>query len=442
LILAAAAYLAILTVVVAGLGLLYRGARERLDEALGQRLLAVATTATYLVDGDAMLAWSLDPEPDADLIWLQSRLQRLREENDLAEVTLCDPLGTVIASAAGRLDWGETNVYWNADRAAVTQATEGFAATTRLYRVGELYQKSAHAPVLDSFGELAGVITVEGSADFFDALATLRGGAIATIAVVVVVLGLLGWLLLRVQFSLERARATLLRQENLAVMGRLTAGIAHEIRNPLGIIRGAGQHLQTVLRDRGIDDEVAGFIPEEVDRLDRILASYLSFGTDRAGERETVDLTALLRRTLRFAAEEIAGAGVTVEIVEPLAEATVLGDRRRLQQVVLNLLLNARDAMPDGGTVHVALREDGGAWQLTVIDEGEGLPDAVGERIFEPFWTSKPQGSGLGLAVSRRIAREHGGELALANRTDGRGCTATLTLPAARDGGANASHEE
>jgi len=423
-----AAYLGILAVVTAGLVLLYRGARERLDEALGQRLLAVASTAVYLVDGDELVAWAVDPEPDADLLWLTTRLEQIRSENDLAEITLCDPLGTVVISASGRLDWGDPNVFWDTDRAAVQLAQEGFAATTRLYRAGPLYQKSAHVPVRDSFGEQVGVLTVEGSADFFDALAALRQGAVATVAAVVVVLALLGAVLLRIQRALERARASLLRQENLAVMGRLTAGIAHEIRNPLGIIRGAGQHLQRVLRDHGIADEVVDFIPEEVDRLDRILAGYLAFGTDRTGAREHVDLTALVRRTVRFASDDLAASGVEVEILEPLPAAAVAGDPRRLQQVVLNLLLNARDAMPAGGTVHVALRAAAPGWQLTVIDAGDGLPPDAGERIFEPFWTSKPQGSGLGLAVSRRIAREHGGDLTLADRTDGRGCVATLTL--------------
>jgi signal transduction histidine kinase len=426
---AACAYLAIVAVVVAGLTLLYRGARDRLDEALGQRLLAIGTTAVHLVDGDAVPAWSVDPEPDTDLLWLTSRLERIRGENDLAEVSLSDSTGVVIVSAAGRLAWGEPNVFWNTDRAAVARAQVGEPAVSRLYRSGTLYQKSAHVPVRDSWGDLVGVLTVEGSADFFDALATLRQGAILTVVVVVVVLGLLGLLLLRIQHALERARTTLLQQENLAVMGRLTAGIAHEIRNPLGIIRGAGQHLQQLLRDREITDEVVDFIPEEVDRLDRILAGYLAFGSDSAGQQEAVDLTALVRRTVRFAGDDLATAGVAVEVLEPLPAATVVGDPRRLQQVVLNLLLNARDAMPDGGTVHVTLRAVDGAWQLTVVDGGEGLPAGAGERIFEPFWTSKAQGSGLGLAVSRRIAREHGGELALADRHDGRGCVATLTLP-------------
>jgi len=426
---AAGAYLGILVVVAGGLWLLYRAARQQLDEALGLRLQAIASTTVELIDGDALADWAIEASEPTDLIWLASRLDRIHRESDLAELTLCDPDGFVLASATARLGRGELNVYWDLDRAAVELAREGFPAVSRLYRAGPLYQKSAHAPVFDSRGEVAGVLTVDGNADFFGTLAAWRRGATATIASVLVFLALLGLLLYRSQRSLEAARATLLRQENLAAMGRMTAGIAHEIRNPLGIIRGAGEHLQRVLRDHGIDDETAAFIPDEVDRLDRILAGYLAFGTDSESEPEDLDLTVLARRTARLAAGELAHAAIAVDLAEPLPSCPVRGDPRRLQQVLLNLLWNARDAMPDGGRIAIRLATDGDRHRLSVVDTGRGLQDIDPERVFAPFWTTKDKGSGLGLAVSRRIARAHGGDLTVADRTDGRGCEATLSLP-------------
>ncbi len=338
--------------VAAGLVMLYQGARARLDEALGQRLLAVAGTAVYLIEGDRLAEWSFDPEPGTDLLWLGSRLEQIRRENDLAEVTLCDREGYVVFSATGRVARGQENVFWDVDRPAVELARGGEAAASRLYRSGALVQKSAHAPVLTSVGDVVGVLTVEGNADFFDALAALRRGAWITGGAVLVFLTLLGVLLARVNLSLERSRATLARQESLAAMGRMTAGIAHEIRNPLGIIRGAGEHLGRLLADRGIADEAATFIPEEVDRLDRILAGYLAFGADAPGEPEDLDLASVVRRTVRLVARDLA-----VDIAEPLPAAPCRGDPRRLQQVVLNLLLNARDAMPAGGRVTSRCRE-------------------------------------------------------------------------------------
>ena len=250
-------------------------------------------------------------------------------------------------------------------------------------------------------------------------------------AIVLLVLSLLGVVLQRIVAALERTRESARRQENLAAMGRMTAGIAHEIRNPLGIIRGAGQHLERVLADAGIADEVAGFIPEEVDRLDRILNGYLAFGADQPAAAEDFDVVACVRRGAHLVAAELRATGVTVEGPSDSGRCPVRGDPRRMQQVLLNLLLNARDAMPDGGRVRLEATPspDGARIVLTVTDEGTGLGGIDRHRLFEPFRTTKEKGSGLGLAISRRIVQDMGGTLDLRDRSDGRGAVAEITLP-------------
>ncbi len=427
-----AAYLAILASVAGALLWLYGASRDRLDAALGDRLLAAAAATATLVEGDSLLAWSPAAEEPLDLIWLRSRLAQLRREQALSEITLCAPDGTVLAAAAGRLARGQRNAFWDVDPAAARLAQAGFPAATRLYRTGGVYQKSAHAPVRDSGGGVAGVVTVEGSADFFDDLATLRRGALATAAAVLLLLTVVGALLWRLDAGRERARAAALRAEELAAMGRMTAGIAHEIRNPLGIIRGAAQHLAARMREAGVEDELADLIPGEVDRLERVLSGYLAFGRGEEGPREPVDLARLARRTARLVAAELERGGVRVE-VEAGGEALSLpADPHRLQQALLNLLLNARDAMPNGGTITVRARREGGDALLEVLDEGAGLGGADPAALFEPFRTTKEKGSGLGLAVVRQVAAAHGGSAALAERGDRAGAAATLRLPLPR----------
>ncbi len=422
------AYLGVLVVTAAGLGLLYQAARTHLDQALGQRLKAVADATVHLVDGDRITDWSFDPEAGTDLLWLTSRLERIREDNQLAEITLCDHDGYVVTSASQRLERGAQNVFWDLDRPAVELAREGITSVSRLYRSGELYQKSAHAPVFDRDGQVAGVLTVEGAADFFTALAALRRGAWVTVAMVLVFLAIMGGLLLGIHRSLERTRASLARQEHLATMGRMTAGIAHEIRNPLGIIRGAAQHLERVLRDHDLDPEIARFIPEEVDRLDRILSGYLAFGREEEVALDEVALDRLVARTVKLVAGELADRDLEVT-VEAASGVIVRADAPRLQQVLLNLLLNARDAAPAGSEVEVRVATDDGHAEVIVADRGPGLAPEHADRVFEPFWTTRDKGSGLGLAVSRRIARQHGGDLRLEARRPGPGCVATLDLP-------------
>jgi signal transduction histidine kinase len=186
-----------------------------------------------------------------------------------------------------------------------------------------------------------------------------------------------------------------------------------------------------VLGAHGITDEVAAFIPEEVDRLDHILTGYLSFGAGRQAEREEFDIALVVRRSLGLLRDELAAAGVALDVADDLPVAPVSGDPRRLQQVLLNLLINARDAMPGGGAVGVAVTVGGSRVRVTLVDEGPGLAPAVLAKVFEPFWTSKEKGSGLGLAMSRRIMEDMDGGLDLRNRVDRPGAVAELWAPLA-----------
>jgi signal transduction histidine kinase len=439
---------ALVAAVILGFVNLHRAAEHRLDEALGQRLLAVAVALASSADPDSVevlvyaagdaggSAADADPPPPVST-WADS-LQRdwraIARRSDLAEITLTTPEGVVLATTAPNLLRGERSDFWSLDAVAVDSvraAAQPVSVPTR--RVGPVYQASAHAPVVRDDPVVGppfvqAVLTVRGNPDFYDALDALKRGAAVTIAAVLVVLALAGTVLYRLDVSVRRYRASLAHQENLAAMGRMTAGIAHEIRNPLGIIRGAGQHLERVLADAGIADEFARFIPEEVDRLDRILSGYLAFGRDAEPEAEDFDPEVVVRRSIALVAEELARSGVTVERRGGGLDARLRGDPRRLQQVLLNLLLNARDAMPAGGTVVVDLARAGDDLRVAVSDEGSGLA-ASPQQCFEPFWTSKEKGGGLGLSVSRRIAESFGGALTLADRTDGRGAVATLRLP-------------
>ncbi len=431
----AAAYVAILLAVVLSLSHLYRESRDSLDEALGARLAGVAITASYLVDGDSLAVWSFDPQESLDFMWLRSRLEQVRRENDLSELTVCDKDGFVVVSAVRRLNKGDVNVYWDLDPAAVALAREGFTAPSRLYRAGDVMQKSAHAPVWDSTGRVAGVVTAEAEADFLGALANLRRAAWATGAIVLAFLSLMAVLLTRQQRSLARARAEMIRQENLAMMGRMTAGIAHEIRNPLGIIRGAGELHAGKLRELGVDMPTLDYIPEEVDRLDRILTRYLTFGTAGAGsELEPLAFDRLVQRSAQMAEQELSRANVTLTVDSSGGPLTIVGDSPSLQQVLLNLLLNARDAMPDGGRIDVRLTTDKSEAVLQVVDEGTGLGGLSEDEAFEPFRTTKEKGSGLGLAVVRQVVKDHGGVMSLRDRDDGSGAVAEVRLPLHREG--------
>jgi len=222
----------------------------------------------------------------------------------------------------------------------------------------------------------------------------------------------------------ERARAA----ERLADVGVLVAGLAHEIGTPMGVIQGHAQLLEAAMHDESSRWRLHT-IREQVGRIQRIMQSLLNMARPGRHRRMPVDLGALAESTLAFVRDKLARRGIETAI--DLGHCpSVPGEPERLQQVLLNLLLNAADAMPDGGMLTVSLAPEDQRLVLRIGDTGSGIPaDAIG-RIFEPFYTTKAagEGNGLGLSVAHGIVTEHGGELDV-ERSDASGTTFRIRLP-------------
>ena len=223
--------------------------------------------------------------------------------------------------------------------------------------------------------------------------------------------------------------------EKLAALGSMAAGIAHELNNPVGIIL---SRLEVML----LEGEEQHLAPESVadlqvlhrhaQRLGHIAQSLLSFGRQRQLDHDAVDLAEIVEDALLFAGKHLSREGIHVLTTLDPGLPRVWGDATALEQVLMNLLLNARDAMPTGGTLRIetslAPGPSGGGIRLVVSDTGCGMPPDVLARLAEPFFTTKPAGTGLGLSVSFRIIREHGAEVDVQSEP-GRGTTFTVAFP-------------
>jgi two-component system sensor histidine kinase HydH len=176
------------------------------------------------------------------------------------------------------------------------------------------------------------------------------------------------------------------------------------------------------------DGELLEFIPEEVRRLNDILEGYLRFARDEPLALADCDLGQIVRRTASLTRETLAESGVRLEVLAADGEVPIRADAQRIHQVLLNLLLNAAQAMPSGGEITLELAADEKRATLRVADRGHGFTKDGLRNAAEPFATTKERGSGLGLAMAKRIAEAHGGSIALANR-DGGGAVVTFVLP-------------
>jgi C4-dicarboxylate-specific signal transduction histidine kinase len=238
----------------------------------------------------------------------------------------------------------------------------------------------------------------------------------------------------RANRALADARESLLRSERLATVGRLAAGIAHEVGNPLGAIAGyAGLARSRLASGPAAEaDDFLARIAAEATRIDGIVRGLLEFARPAPPALGPVPLQAAVDAALRLARVQVRFRDVAVEVALPPDLPPVVADPGRLAQVFLNLLLNAGDAMGGRGEVTVSARRDGARVEVRVADRGPGIPAPDLPRVFDPFFTTKPpgQGTGLGLAICHGIVESFGGEIA-AESPPGGGAVLRLALRAA-----------
>jgi PAS domain S-box-containing protein len=234
----------------------------------------------------------------------------------------------------------------------------------------------------------------------------------------------------RKRLEQERRERELLRAEQLMALGQVAAGVAHELRNPLTAIKGLVQVNRKEADARGLPAEDLRIIEQEIRRMERTLQTFLDFARPPQPHRRQLQLADIVARVLALIVGRAEKQQVAVRLEQLDSTVFVEADQDQLQQLLLNLILNALDAMPRGGALEVVLRAPAdGRVELRVLDSGPGIASELLPRIFEPFVSSKETGLGLGLAVSRRIAEDHGGKLSAYNRPEGGACF-VLSLPA------------
>ncbi|MEO5925231.1 MAG: ATP-binding protein [Bryobacteraceae bacterium] len=227
--------------------------------------------------------------------------------------------------------------------------------------------------------------------------------------------------------SLKNAEADVRRADRLAALGQLTAGLAHELRNPLATMRSSAELLsRRVAPENEIAKEMAANITAEVDRTGALITRFLDFARPRSLQMETGDIHTMLDRAI----DRFQKSGPTVSVFKNYSPDVppLRFDGAMMEQVLLNLLSNAAQASPVGGVVTVKTqRLDGAVW-ISVIDRGSGIDRKNLESIFNPFFTTKAEGVGLGLAVVSKIIEEHGGEIRVESAL-GEGSVFLIRLP-------------
>ncbi|MGA1845255.1 MAG: ammonium transporter [bacterium] len=229
--------------------------------------------------------------------------------------------------------------------------------------------------------------------------------------------------------DLRKTQEQLIQSSRLSALGQLSAGVAHEIRNPLTSIRILIHSLKERLSPGDMRKEDIAVIENEIERINQIIMQFLDFARPRQPAMEQVDIAGLVEETLLLISHELKEHDIRIETdLRPLP--TICADRDQVKQVFLNITLNAMQAMSDGGTLAIATAARNDHVSISFRDQGPGISEPVRQRLFEPFFTTKEEGIGLGLSIAKRIIQAHHGTIHVESM-EGEGTTFTITLPLA-----------
>ncbi len=407
-----------------------RSVFQTFDEKLEQRLYSIGTLSSEIIENMGLnnLA-EIENNPLKKLL-VESQLREIKTKNFLEAVYIVDRNLRVVAEGQLSTQLPIQRTYIREDSLFLREAFQGHVTASRLHEISGQYFKNGYAPLHNSLGKIVGLLVVEASDRYFATLKSYKKTFWATLLASILLFGIFSAFIWGSFKRLLKLEASLRESERLAFMGKMAAVLAHEIRNPLGIIRGTADVLKSKYKG-GNEDELFDYIPSEVNRLNALINNFLTFAREQKLEVKRFDLIALLGGIVRQMRLDEQAAGLTFQEEFESENCDMEADENLLKQVFLNILQNAVQASPKNGKIVIsqklAERKRRGGVSLIFQDFGVGIEGEV-SRIFEPFFTTKSTGTGLGMAISKKILEAHGGEIWVES-TPGKGTAIFIWLP-------------
>jgi len=419
--------------------------QQLLDQELGKRLQGTAHIAALLVAPEQFEMLSLagadtsaaadtaltdfsmkmDSQEAADAV--RAEWTRLAQSAGLSNVVLVDRHRRVLLRLRDPFTY-EPDVV-TLDPVPMTKALIGQASHSRLYYKDGQYLRSGYAPVLTPEGGVVGAVAVEGGSEAFQPLQRIRASVAGVVVLSSVLVILIGLGFVRTVGHLSRIEDNLRHTDILASIGQVSAGVAHEIRNPLAVLQGASSRLKRRETRAEEQTELLSMIDEEVNRMSAFVNNFLHLSRRPNLEPQEFELRPVLERSLEMLRVELDRASISTVLEWNADESIVLtGDPLAMHHVFLNLALNARDVMPSGGKLVIRVSEKRGDLRIQFEDTGPGVPKDLRKKIFDAFFTTRAKGTGLGLAFVDRIVSEHGGSVTVGDAPKG-GAMFEVRLP-------------
>jgi len=418
-----------------GSWLFFRKIENYLEKGLEKRLYSIAALASHNIEITPGVSVDdiefLNNPNSSNYLLIQSKLRTLQTTHELEGVYIIDPSFRIIMEGMGTFQVGEKLTYILQDSVELEQAWSGLTAVSPIHIVEGARFKTAYAPLTNIYADVSALLVLEANAEFFNIIRLFRRGLIigglASLGAIVLFSIFLSWTIGLFIKTHESFRRT----EKLAALGQMSASVAHEIRNPLGIIKTTADVLKSKYESKDQPDELFDFIGAEVRRLNNLVNDFLSFARETKLNMKAGNIVRTVQKTVVAFKRDIAENEISVSIAVNTERHQLKFDAEKIQQVLLNLLINAAQAAENKAEiiVEVGLRQYRGLSyiQIKVGDNGCGI-DGEHQKIFEPFYTTKSSGSGLGLAITKQIVETHGGWIEVESTKD-KGTTLTFYLP-------------
>jgi len=401
-----------------------------LEQELEKRLTSVARLAENMIRKryvDNLLSWF---ETDCNFDNIKPVLNLLVDLGELQAAFLIDQNFQVLAEGGREFPLEQSRTYLQQDSVAIENAWQGEISASPIHVVEGNRFKNVYAPLRDLSLDVVALLVLEANADFFEILGLFKRGLIVgglvSLGLIIIFSFFISWmvtLLIRTQESLKQS-------EKLAAMGQMAASMAHEIRNPLGIIKSTADVLNEKYAAASESDELFEYISDEVMRLNYLVNNFLSFAREPKLNPKLADLNQIIKKAVSAIEREIQDQEIEVSIHNAEQLEPFIFDEGAIHQVLFNLMINSIQAIEQKGKIEIGLKEvtlkSQPFAELSVSDNGLGIEGNL-SKLFEPFYSTKSSGSGLGLTISKQIIEKHGGWIEVESQSN-EGATFRLFL--------------
>ncbi len=434
---------------------LYMAGRDLAEREMNSKLTAVGQTADISLSQSLLIANSspetlfnifatlrqpmganaLSEYPGYHPEIVRTILNRIRTRNHLASITLLDQNQIVLIDIDGGFTEDQPAVLPDALFARLAFSGDQ-AEPAPYYRYdGERY-KRVYVPIHNRDRTPVAILLLTPEVSYFAPLVQMQTWLVIAAVIGTSFISALTFAVYRLLIAAARSERAMTEADRLQSLGAMAAGVAHEIRNPLGIIRAIAEELSDEIGGEGEAKEMLFDIVGEVQRLNGLVSQFLSFARSDAPDdgADSFDLGALIADTAHFVQKGTKSESVAYHIEQPTVPIRINMDEKSIRQVLLNLLINAQEALEGGANsrpaaITVTLDNVGELARIRISDTGPGINPAEMKHVFDPFFTTKVSGTGLGLSISRTIVERYGGTLTIKSEPE-RGATVTLLLPA------------